>query len=435
VTAAGRLIDVAGRVIAIQDATAAIAIRLPAGAAEPSVGRRIFVAGTIGRAYGAPRMSATSLEDLGTGSPIPPLVISASPGAGHEWRVVRVSGVLTAVVRSGDSWRADLVVGGTRIAVAGVAGAGIPASEIVEGRRATIIGIVRRPYPSAKDRRYVVVPRSPRDVVIGAAPVTAAVSGDRPSRVAAPVPVATSPVEALDVDIAALDRHRGETVRIGGIVVEVLQDQGTIRIDDGTAIGEVALSGDAVIYLTLLAPGDALDATGVVAGDLVRVSRAAGIVRVDDLGAGDPLQPPGDSLANAAWPDLTGTVGLAVASGGPGSVVAADLEAAPGLGGSGSVGLGSLALVSFLSLALALLRRRSARRALGRRVAARLAAIATGPSAVRTPAGIPAVIPAAMASVVPSRALRTGDARSRQVDARSSAGLSSPEFRAREAHR
>ena len=38
---------------------------------------------------------------------------------------------------------------------------------LVEGRTATIVGIVRRPYPGATDRRWSIAPRSPADVVVG----------------------------------------------------------------------------------------------------------------------------------------------------------------------------------------------------------------------------------------------------------------------------
>ncbi len=44
---------------------------------------------------------------------------------------------------------------------------GSRSSALKEGRTATIVGIVRRPYPSASDRRFAIVPRSARDLTIG----------------------------------------------------------------------------------------------------------------------------------------------------------------------------------------------------------------------------------------------------------------------------
>src|SRR5204863_5701849 len=88
-------------------------------------------------------------------------------GAAHEWRLVRVQGDLLDVHRSGDRWTAELSVDGIRVPIAGLAGAAVPSGALIAGRTATIVGIVRRPYPSASDRRFAIVPRSSRDVTLG----------------------------------------------------------------------------------------------------------------------------------------------------------------------------------------------------------------------------------------------------------------------------
>ena len=52
--------------------------------------------------------------------------------------------------------------GSLRIAIAGLAGSGIPSTALIEGRQATVTGIVKRAYPTATDQRFSVVPRRRR---------------------------------------------------------------------------------------------------------------------------------------------------------------------------------------------------------------------------------------------------------------------------------
>jgi hypothetical protein len=87
-----------------------------------------------------------------------------------------VSGVVADVHKLGDRWRAELSVGRNSVVVNGLAGAAIAPSSIVEGRRATVVGIVRRPYPGASDRRWSVVPRGPADVDLSGAFLNGAVA-------------------------------------------------------------------------------------------------------------------------------------------------------------------------------------------------------------------------------------------------------------------
>jgi hypothetical protein len=120
--------------------------------------------------------------------------------------------------------------------------------------------------------------------------------------------------------------------------------------------------------LPLLAPGDALDATGRVGGSAasprIDVSRASDIVRVGDPGPGNGTDPSDDPAA------------------GPGGRLAAGDGRSTGLEPSTTTGLPTpfvlggacAALASILGLALAA-RRRRARRDGERRVAARLAAL------------------------------------------------------------
>lgn len=100
---------------------------------------------------------------LGSASQPLPLRLTAAPGPELEWRLVQVSGRFEAVHRLGVRWRADLIIGSTPIPVVGLAGSRIAVGRVHEGRRVTIVGIVRRAYPSAIDQRFAIDPRSLSD--------------------------------------------------------------------------------------------------------------------------------------------------------------------------------------------------------------------------------------------------------------------------------
>jgi hypothetical protein len=384
VTAADHLLDSAGRVVTIQDASAAIAVRLPKGAPTPLLGRRLRIDGTVGRAYGAPRIDATGEADLGRGVSIIPLVIRSSPGVAHEWRLVRATGTLADVHRDGHRWRADLVVGSKRIAISGVAAAGVAASGMTEGRAATVVGIVRRPYPTATDRRFAIVPRTPADLRLGpaAGPHAGTAAGGSSSggggstggaSTVTPGGTGSGP-EAADVDVATLAEHVGEIVRVGGFVVTVDQTASAFELDDGTATGLVVLDGDSRTYVALLTPGDALNATGrvVVSDDLAHlvVASAADLVRVEDLGAAEPTNDPAtDASPSVDQAPVTGDPGNGTAS------LTAALGVLPIPDPTSPAGFASIMLVSTLSLVVTLGRRWRSRRLAEARVAARLAGI------------------------------------------------------------
>jgi hypothetical protein len=374
VTAPADLLDSTGRRIVVEDRTAGLEILLPTDAAVPPVGARIRVGGEIGRAYDAPRLRADDVTVIAVGARPLPLALSSGPTAANEWRLVVVAGVVSDVHKLGDRWRAELTLGGNVVVVNGLAGARIAAATIVEGRHATVIGIVRRPYPGASDRRWSVVPRGPADVEIGGVASSGegssgggGASGTAGSGSAAGSGASGAP-GVPDVDLATLADHVGQTVRVGGLVEELAPDG--FLLNDGTAIGQVALTGEAAEYLPLVEPGDALNATGRVeaSGDHFRVvvTTAAGLVRV------------GDPTADAAVSGAVTTAAGAVASGPP-----ASSRLAGGLLGPvepGTAGVAGVVLVSALSLAVTAVRRRRARRLLAARVGARLAGIAGSPA-------------------------------------------------------
>ncbi len=400
VTIGPRLLDATGRRIVIQDRSAAIEVLLPTGTSAPPVGTHVRVSGDLGIAYGAPRIRADEVRRLG-GDTAKVLELRTAPGAAHEWRLVRVRGDVVDLHRSGDRWGAELLVGGKRIPILGLAGAGIPASAIVEGRTATIVGIVRRPYPSATDRRFAILPRSARDVTIGG-PIDdagAGTTGGKPgtqrggpagsSSGAAAGGATGLAAAATDIDLVAIDEHVGQTVRVGGLVAGLETDG--FRLDDGTAVARVVLRGAALDGLTDLSADDALSAIGRVErgsgvdadATVIVVDDPAGIVRVGDLVADG-----GGSVAPSATGSDPATADLGSALGTGDTPIAAGVSDpfAPELGITGIV------LVALASLGVTILRRERSRRRLAARIAARLEVL-VGPAATALPAITPGMTP------------------------------------------
>ncbi len=296
VTTPATLLDSTARRIVVQDVSGAIELLLPTDGAAPPVGARIHAVGRTVTAYDAPRLRADLVAITGNG-PVPaPVVLGGQPGVAHEWRLVTVTGRIDTVRKLGDRWRAEIVVGGQRVVVVGEAGAGIPSATLVPGRTATAIGIARRPFPSATDRRFAVTPRSSADIRVDRSPAPAA-GGATDSTAAGPAPSASADPSAPvadDADLVDLDGLVGATVRVGGLVVDIRTDGFTL--DDGTATGRVMLRGPALEVLPLIEPDDALDATGRVEaspdGAVIVLDDPAGIVQASDPAAADPSPSP-----------------------------------------------------------------------------------------------------------------------------------------------
>ncbi len=383
VTSPATLLDATGRRIVVQDGSAAVEVLIPTGTTAPPVGARVRVEGRMGIAYGAPRLRADRLDVAGSG-PVPAaLVLHGELGEAHEWRLVSVTGRIATVHKLGDRWRAELVVGGKNIVVVGQPGAGIASTVMVEGRTATVTGIARRPTPSASDRRFAITPRFPADVRVAGVQASGSTTSaaNIPSttvspRADEPRPGAAGdrPPATVDADMIDLATHLGTRVRVGGIVIELRPDGFTL--DDGTAVGRIVLRGAALDVLPVIEPDDALNAVGSVEsgsdGPVVVVDDPAGIIVATDPVAADASAPASPVLGAAA------TSSDDPGSGSPGSR-SAGLGSASFPVDAGAAGLGSLILISALSLAVTMLRRERSRRWLGARIAARLAAIA-GPA-------------------------------------------------------
>jgi hypothetical protein len=368
------LLDASGRRTIVEDSTGAIEAYLPAADGRLRLGTRVRLTGVVGKAWGAPRLKVADVRVLGAGTPTAH-ALEGSPTAATEWRLVRVTGTIADVHRSGDRWTAELTTSGsTKVLLGGLAGSGIAGSSVVEGRSATVTGIVKRPYPTATDRRFAIVPRRPSDLVLGpvvagsgasSAPGTTGVGQGTPSAGGSGAdPLADSATP--DVDLRDLESHLGQRVRIGGLVTAVEADG--FRLDDGTAIGRIVLADAAAGVIELLEPGDALNATGVPERRdevVLVVGDAADIELVGDLGG---------SLEAAASPDEVPLASADVDR----DALRASLGRGMGLDPA-SAGVGTLALVALLSVALTLARRHRAQRALRQRIVARLEAIGRGP--------------------------------------------------------
>ncbi len=367
------LLDATGRRTIVEDATGAIELYLSAPDEALHMGVRVRVTGTVGRAWGAPRLHADQVRVLGTRDPLVH-ALKGTPSAASEWRLVRVSGTIASVHRSGDRWVAELLVGRSRVLLQGLGGSGVAADSLIEGRQTTITGIVKRPYPTATDRRFSVVPRRPSDVRTAAGAGGAGGTGDStaagPSGAPAGSPLTGGGrVTVPDIDLRDLAGHVGERVRVGGLVTDIREDG--VHLDDGTAIGRIVLEGDAAALAVMLQPGDALNATGSPEsrGEIVLVvSDAAGIELVGDLDGVGPDPGAGGGAATAVLPS-----GLAGAMDTPPATRAAFGQ---GMGiDPTSAGAGTLALVTLISVALTVARRHRAQRLLQSRIVARLATV------------------------------------------------------------
>lgn len=373
VTAHATLLDSTGRRIVIQDGTGAIEVLLPTGSAPPTIGTRLRVTGATGHAYGAPRIGATNVESLGKGSAVAPATLGRPPAERDEWQLVRISGKVEKVERLGDRWRAEIVLAsGSRAPVSGQAGAGIPSTAIIVGRPITVIGIVRRPYPTASDRRFAVLPRDGHDMALGPAAggggATGATgttkTGSTASGEAGPSPSLGGIDITPDTDLAVLADHVGERVRVGGLIA-TLTDDG-FDLDDGTALAHVRLRGAMADLLPHLRAGEAIAATG-----LVELEAGAAVVVVDDEGVLFRVGSLGQALPIA---------GLA----GPQASVGPDEDRALEAGAAGlgpdlaPTSLLTLAGLALLSIAATFVRRQVQRRRLRAVLVARLAGLRTG---------------------------------------------------------
>ena len=326
VTTKQGLLDVDGYRVAVQDSSGAILVRLPNDFAA-QVGQKLRVAGEVGTYYGAPQLTADNAARDGQANVGPTSVRNGPFAAELEWRLVTITGLVQDLQRDGDAWRAEMIVGNGAVPVSGIERSGIPADALVEGREATIVGIVKRAYPTATDQRFALVPRSGGDIHLGTAPAT-----DRPSSSDSPTggPDSTpdgagglplwpeslepgqtpaagvpSPTATDDiVDVADLAGHIGQRVSVGGFVTAI--DGARLTLQDETAAAVVRLSGDAMASLERIAIGDLVNATGLAdrnaAGGIeINVTDPADITVLSPLAAAAASERP-SGVATSADP-------------------------------------------------------------------------------------------------------------------------------------
>jgi hypothetical protein len=396
VSVSSTLLDATGRRSVVQDATAAVEFLVPRDASAPRPGDRVRVVGTLGRAYGAPRITAATLIVLGHAAEPAPTALAGPPSTALEWRLVAIEGTVAAQRRLGDRWRAELAVAGGSVPVAGLPGAGIPATALAEGSRVRIVGILRRPNPAATDQHFVIVPRSPADIRVLARATGSAGSARPGAGASGPGTSATSgafgwggasggTTAPVSADAAGLASLAGRSVRVGGLVVAV--DATGLVLDDGTGSARLDLAGDARSLLPLLGPGDAIGAVGVVQAGTpptIRVTDAADLVRLGDLGEELPLS---DKVVPADGTEVLPSDD----PGAPSSPVTASPETVAA-GGVGDVpfapmtaGAGSIGALATAGAMLVVVRRRRDRRIVRARIARRVAEIGVPFRAASTP--------------------------------------------------
>lgn len=337
VTTLPGLLDADGRRISVQDGSGGILLRLPVDAAAPGLGDRLRATGEVGSYYGAPQLEAEAApRRLGSGSPPAPLRVARGPiAAALEWRLVQVSGTVEAVTRSGTSWRAEVRLdGGGSVPISGTARSGVESTALVEGRAATIAGIVRRAFPTASDQRFAIVPRSAADIRLGSGgtggtsggstapggsggdpgnglpglpgipglPSLPGASGSGlPTPGSSPGTGAAAGGEPIPLTIGELTAARDQLVRVGGRVDRL--DGSTLWISDGSSSVAVVLPAD-VSALWSPVPGEIVNVTGWVRiaddGSVRLEPRNAGdLARLGSLGVFEPLASPSAAPSSA----------------------------------------------------------------------------------------------------------------------------------------
>ena len=265
VTATAGLLDLGDPTIVVDDGTGAAAVILPASATAPPVGMQVRVEGKVGRWETGPTVLASSVVALGELAPLEPMATAGPLGGSLEWRLVRVCGRIDQFVRAGARWRMDMTVDGHKVSALGEPAAAITVDKTSIGRLAVVTGIVRR--STSDSTVFQLLPRTASDLRLGPAPATSeggSAAGTGPVGAVEPGAVAGSAGQS--VPIASLASYVSRTVTVAGLVTATAT--GTATVDDGT--GAVRLGGRAAAdQISMLEPGDAIEATGLVTRDAV----------------------------------------------------------------------------------------------------------------------------------------------------------------------
>jgi DNA/RNA endonuclease YhcR with UshA esterase domain len=262
--------------VAIQDSTGGIFVRLPAPYCELPIGRSVELEGTLSAPYG--QLEIRELDWLAAGpEDKEPAAIRADLeeiGERTEGSLVTIRGTVESVQTDGG--RLMIVIGDGLESVRALADppAGLSRSDVVRGDVVLATGIVGQ-HATATDRLdgYRLWLRRATDIT-----VRAQIPTDPPYPTARPAAIrsyassggglgnaGSSPQPGPGrVAIASLSEHLDREITVAGLVTEAAG--GTIWIDDGT--GTVRVGGPAAAEaLSMLEPGDAIEVTGLVRQD------------------------------------------------------------------------------------------------------------------------------------------------------------------------
>jgi DNA/RNA endonuclease YhcR with UshA esterase domain len=323
VTSPTGLLDADGRRVTVEDGSGAVLVRLPEGTTV-RVGDKLLIIGEVGTYYGAPQLAASDPPlPIADAKAIAPTSVKSAPLATKlEWRLVTVTGGVTAVTRDGDNWHAEVAVPGGSIPIDGLSRSGIASTALVVGRTATVVGIVKRAFPTASDQRLAVVPRSGADISLGgSAPKSNGVpagqahgtnaSGAAPGasgddiQPGVPRSAAAAVHQTLAIALSDLASHESEIVIVGGHIDAIDGDR--LLVNDGTSLAAVRLPSTAGIGS--LRVGALVNARGRVTrteqGGLEVVVEGLDAIRI--LGALTTIaQPSAASVDSQAVPKLGG---------------------------------------------------------------------------------------------------------------------------------
>jgi hypothetical protein len=358
VTAPAGIIDWGGPTIVVDDGTAAVAVILPDGAAQPRIGERVRVVGRVSSLHNGRRVLATVVEPLSGGAVPVPQEVAGAVAAQDEWRLVTVVGRITRLTRAGVRWRADLSVAGEAVAVLGEPGAGVSTDGLVPGRLAMVTGIVRR-STSDSDLFYV-VPRGAADLRLGPPVPGASVSSQggpggsgsdtgQGSTGGAAILGGTSDAGGITA-VSDLGGLIGREVTVAGLIVAV---EGCVAVlDDGT--GRVRLGGEAAAdAICLLQPGDAVEVSGTVSQDSEGLLVAVDPERILALpGGGGPGDWPAVSVPadDGTDPEATHSAAGSAAPALPGAQAGRAALAVTAQPGPGPVAVALLILLGLLAV-------------------------------------------------------------------------------------
>ncbi len=329
VTAPAGLLDGDARRVTIEDGGAAVLLRLPDGVSLPAVGDRVRVSGAMGTYYGAPQLAADAAPAVIGHATSAVTVLRRPPAAADEWLLVRVTGTITGLVRSGSAWRAEMILpdGAGSLPIAGLAASGIPSTALAENGGATITGLVRRAYPTATDQRFAIVPRTSADVATAPiATASASPSGSaNPSHsagasggpaasgtnltIVSSDPSAAPSAKPAAIELVDLPDHDGQLVLVAGRVLSVTTE--SIVIDDGTTTASLRVAGEPITLDLAPEVGQVVNAIGtaapvdgqrweVVLASLADITTPADVV---------PPDPSGSSTLGSPSPTAAATSG------------------------------------------------------------------------------------------------------------------------------